>query len=275
MAVAIAGVGLLGGWGVPAAANREHSHLSALSSDGKGMNRSTHSRLSSLPLGNSRQELPTVPYTVGEGDTIESLARRFGFSPQLLRDVNPKRNFAKLQAGQKIHLPKTPSVMTDKRYKTGGTEWQQVALLSPPSPSTFIWPMPGPITSGFGWRWGRPHEGIDISGSYGAPIAAAISGRVVYAGWDVGGYGYRVDILSDDGILTRYAHGSSVLVAEGQQVQQGNIVMTCGATGHAYGPHLHFEVRVNDSPTDPLTYFDSQTAMEQGGDRAIASYVSQ
>ena len=122
-----------------------------------------------------------------------------------------------------------------------------------PSASGFIWPVNGPVTSPFGWRWGRMHEGIDIGAAYGTPIHAAASGRVIYAGW-MSGYGNLVAIDHGRGISTAYGHQSSIAVSNGQIVSQGQTIGYVGCTGHCFGPHLHFEVRINGSPVDPLGY---------------------
>jgi murein DD-endopeptidase MepM/ murein hydrolase activator NlpD len=121
------------------------------------------------------------------------------------------------------------------------------------SSSGLIWPVSGPVTSPFGWRWGRMHEGIDIAVPTGTPIAAAASGRVVYAGW-MSGYGNLVIIDHGGGLATAYGHQSSVAVGVGQVVMQGQTIGYSDCTGHCFGPHLHFEVRVNGSPVDPLGY---------------------
>jgi murein DD-endopeptidase MepM/ murein hydrolase activator NlpD len=122
-----------------------------------------------------------------------------------------------------------------------------------PSSSGLIWPVSGPVTSGFGWRWGRMHEGIDIAVPTGTPIAAAASGTVIYAGW-MGGYGNLVVIDHGSGLATAYGHNSSLAAGVGQAVAQGQIISYAGSTGHSTGPHLHFEVRINGSPVDPLGY---------------------
>jgi murein DD-endopeptidase MepM/ murein hydrolase activator NlpD len=121
-----------------------------------------------------------------------------------------------------------------------------------PSARGFIWPVGGPVVSPFGWRWGRMHEGIDIAAGYGTAIAAAASGTVIYAGW-MGGYGNLIIIDHGGGIATAYAHQSSFAVGAGP-VSQGQTIGYVGCTGHCYGPHLHFEVRVNGSAVDPLGY---------------------
>jgi murein DD-endopeptidase MepM/ murein hydrolase activator NlpD len=134
---------------------------------------------------------------------------------------------------------------------------QSRSSYSPPtsarSASGFIWPVNGPVTSPFGMRWGRMHTGIDIGVPYGTPIHAAASGQVIYAG-RMDGYGNLVFIDHGRGTSTGYAHQSSIAVSNGQTVTQGQVIGYVGCTGHCFGPHLHFEVRVNGTPVDPLGY---------------------
>lgn len=124
---------------------------------------------------------------------------------------------------------------------------------STPSSSGLIWPVSGPITSPFGMRWGRMHEGIDIGAASGTPIHAAAGGTVIYAGW-MGGYGNLVVIDHHNALATAYGHQSAVATAVGASVAQGQVIGYVGCTGHCFGPHLHFEVRVNGTPVDPLGY---------------------
>jgi murein DD-endopeptidase MepM/ murein hydrolase activator NlpD len=139
-----------------------------------------------------------------------------------------------------------------------GAQLQAAQATSPytpssPSASGFIWPVSGPVVSPFGMRWGRMHTGIDIGVGYGTPIHAAAAGRVIYAGW-MDGYGNLVFVDHGGGISTGYAHQSSIAVSNGETVSQGQLIGYVGCTGHCFGPHLHFEVRVNGSPVDPLGY---------------------
>ena len=123
---------------------------------------------------------------------------------------------------------------------------------STPSSSGLIWPVSGVLTSGFGPRWGRMHEGIDISAPTGTSVRAAAGGTVIYAG-SMSGYGSIVVIDHGGGLSTAYAHLSAIWVGGGS-VSQGQGIGAVGCTGHCTGPHLHFEVRVNGSPVDPLGY---------------------
>jgi murein DD-endopeptidase MepM/ murein hydrolase activator NlpD len=115
------------------------------------------------------------------------------------------------------------------------------------------WPVSGPVVSPFGMRWGRLHAGIDIAVPSGTAIHAAAAGRVVLMGW-VGGYGNYTCIQHTASMSTCYAHQSSFATSNGASVSQGQVIGYSDCTGHCFGPHLHFEVRINGSPVDPMGY---------------------
>lgn len=131
---------------------------------------------------------------------------------------------------------------------------------------TYIWPCPSStyVTSAFGMRdhplFGdeRPHSGIDIGAAAGAEVLAADSGTVAVATYS-SSYGNYVTIYHSNGDYTLYAHMSSLAVSAGQSVTQGDVIGYVGSTGWANGPHLHFEIRVNGSTVDPLSYFSNYT----------------
>jgi murein DD-endopeptidase MepM/ murein hydrolase activator NlpD len=132
------------------------------------------------------------------------------------------------------------------------------ALQGAPAPvrqgsGQLVWPVNGPVVSGFGQRWGRLHAGVDIAVPSGTPIRAADSGRVVLMGW-VGGYGNYTCIQHTGSLSTCYAHQSSFATSNGASVSQGQVIGSVGCTGHCFGDHLHFETRVNGSPVDPMGY---------------------
>jgi murein DD-endopeptidase MepM/ murein hydrolase activator NlpD len=129
---------------------------------------------------------------------------------------------------------------------------QGVAPIKPGSGS-LIWPVSGPVVSGFGMRWGAMHEGIDIAVPGGTPIRAADSGTVVIAGW-TGGYGNYTCIQHTSTMSTCYGHQSSFATSSGASVSQGQVIGYVGCTGHCFGDHLHFEVRINGSAVDPMGY---------------------
>lgn len=133
------------------------------------------------------------------------------------------------------------------------------SVVNPTAETPNIWPVVGPISSYYGYRTSPGgigstfHEGVDIAGDYGTPISATAAGTVTQAGW-VGGYGYLVEVKHADGIVTRYGHNSTVLVYEGQHVDQGSMIALMGSTGNSTGPHCHYEVRIHGEAVDPM-YF--------------------
>ena len=117
----------------------------------------------------------------------------------------------------------------------------------------YSWPARGVLSSGYGWRWGRLHKGIDIAAPVGTPIFAAASGRVISAGWNSGGYGNLVKIKHLDGSITLYAHNHRILVSNGQRVTRGEQIAEMGNTGFSTGSHLHFEIHTgNRGVVNPL-----------------------
>jgi murein DD-endopeptidase MepM/ murein hydrolase activator NlpD len=111
----------------------------------------------------------------------------------------------------------------------------------------------GPVVSPFGMRWGRLHAGVDIAVPSGTPVHAAKSGRVLIAGW-VSGYGNYTCIGHGGGLSTCYGHQTSIGVSVGQSVSQGQVIGYSGCTGHCFGPHVHFETRINGAPVNPMGY---------------------
>lgn len=138
-----------------------------------------------------------------------------------------------LQSPREQVLPLPPLAAVDKYMPTLDNSAQFKG---------YIWPTKGVLSSGYGWRWGRMHKGIDIAAPIGTPVVAAAPGVVIKAGWNSGGYGRLVDIKHPDGTFTRYAHNNRILVRPGQQVEQGEPISEMGSSGRSTGPHLHFEV---------------------------------
>ena len=188
---------------------------------------------------------------------------------QQQRDARNQLLASKSRLSGKRASQQTALKLTRKQERTLQTEAQAIAAAdaqvrsrlaaaqgatdSTPSASGLIWPVSGPVVSPFGYRWGRLHAGIDIAVTYGTPIHAAAAGTVVLAGW-VSGYGNYTCIDHGGGMATCYAHQSSYAVSQGASVAQGQVIGYVGCTGHCFGPHLHFEVRINGTPVDPLGY---------------------
>jgi murein DD-endopeptidase MepM/ murein hydrolase activator NlpD len=121
------------------------------------------------------------------------------------------------------------------------------------------WPVASFVVSWFGWRYhpvfrkSKEHEGVDLEAAYGTKVRAAADGIVSFAGWD-GGYGYLIKIDHGYGYETRYGHNSRILVYVGQAVKKGQVISLSGSSGVATGPHLHYEVRINNQPVNPVSF---------------------
>jgi len=163
------------------------------------------------------------------------------------RALNPVAAAAGLIGAQQVPAAKAvgraSTTLAIKPTISGGISWPEIPDFEPPrrQQASWIWPTKGVFTSGYGWRWGRMHKGIDIANNVGTPIVAAQNGVVNFAGWS-SGYGYLVELRHPNGTLTRYAHNSKTLVRKGQVVAQGQRISLMGSTGRSTGPHLHFEV---------------------------------
>ena len=208
------------------------------------------------PSRRSPMEPPPVPASavVRFGDTLLKISQRYGLTIAELLRLNPGLDTARLVVGSQVQVVQSsPSrarmLLGLAPMGSGGLSWPELPQFGEnrrPFPGrgagNLAWPAQGTFTSGYGWRWGRMHKGIDIANNVGTPIVAAARGRVTFAGWHDGGYGYLVEITHEDGTLTRYGHNSRLLVREGEQVDQGQTISQMGSTGRSTGPHLHFEV---------------------------------
>jgi murein DD-endopeptidase MepM/ murein hydrolase activator NlpD len=202
-----------------------------------------------------RQETRVVAVRVGQ---IRALRDRLAASRSGLVATQAERqeDLAQLTAIERDQLAEMESLQETSAELVAKIQAAQAAAGTgggSPSAAGFVWPVLGPVTSPFGWRWGRMHEGIDIAAAAGTPIRAAAAGTVIYAGW-LGGYGNLVVIDHGGGVATAYGHQSGIAVGTGAPVAQGQVIGYVGSTGHSTGPHLHFEVRVNGVPQDPLGY---------------------
>ena len=122
--------------------------------------------------------------------------------------------------------------------------------------SGLTYPLKGTLSSPFGSRWGRMHEGIDLAVPEGTPVKAAECGTVAYVSENAGGYGKFIRIDHGYGVETAYAHLSDIRVTSGQQVAKGTVIALSGNTGRSTGPHLHFEITQDGNPIDPLKHLN-------------------
>lgn len=181
-----------------------------------------------------------VLHTVKPGQTFWSIARQYGVDWQKICDDNQKTAADVLQPGQKLFI-RGVKPRSESNISRGGISWG------------LCWPVKGSISSGFGYRWGALHTGVDIAADNGDPVCAAASGRITYAGW-LGGYGLAVVIDHGRGWETLYGHASKLYVVPGELVQSGYCIAAVGNTGNSTGPHLHFEVRNQGTPLNPIQY---------------------
>ncbi|MEB3320262.1 MAG: M23 family metallopeptidase [Cyanobium sp.] len=201
------------------------------------------------------------------GDTLLQIAQRYGTTMQEIIRMNPGLDTARLVAGTEIKLvqaaPIRPRTVLAVRPSTsGGLSWPDQPRFrrdgqagDPAGTNSWIWPTQGVFTSGYGWRWGRMHRGIDVANNVGTPILAARTGRVVFSGWHDGGYGYLITLEHPDGSRSLYAHNSRLMVSNGQDVRQGTVIALMGSTGRSTGPHLHFEIHApGDGAANPLQF---------------------
>jgi murein DD-endopeptidase MepM/ murein hydrolase activator NlpD len=205
------------------------------------------------------------------GDTLIRIAQRYGVTLAELLSLNPGLETARLVVGSQVRLAQSSPVRTHaliglKPVGSGGLSWPDLPgfgeeQIDPAGARAgrWIWPAKGVFSSGYGWRWGRMHKGIDVANNVGTPIVAAQAGRITFAGWHDGGYGYLVEITHEDGSMTRYAHHSRLMVREGDEVQQGQTIGLMGSTGRSTGPHLHFEIHpAGQGAANPMEFLPAR-----------------
>jgi murein DD-endopeptidase MepM/ murein hydrolase activator NlpD len=204
----------------------------------------------------TKERVETVTRTIAvRTSEVRAQKERLLISEKGLSQLKGRKRtqLASVQQSKAEFLHEVAGLQASSAQVTAQLQTASSSYSSSPSSSGLIWPVNGPVVSGFGMRWGRMHEGIDIAVGYGTPIHAAASGTVVYSGW-MSGYGNFVIIDHGGGMATAYGHQSSIAAGNGQSVSQGQVIGYVGCTGHCFGPHLHFEVRINGSPVDPLGY---------------------
>ncbi len=210
-------------------------------------------------------------HSVQEGQTLYSIAKAYGKNPEYLARLNGIGDPKRLQVGTRLWIPGAHRVLTvpvpgetrsAQAKKSPSAQKENKGEGSPPAArpkkSFLIWPVKGVLTSGFGKRNGRAHDGIDIGAAKGTLIVSAARGQVVFSGWGPTGYGRMVIVKHESKLTTLYAHNNKNLVKEGERVVQGQRIALVGSTGRSTGPHLHFEVREKTRPKNPLHYLPTK-----------------
>jgi murein DD-endopeptidase MepM/ murein hydrolase activator NlpD len=199
----------------------------------------------------------TATHVVQAGETLWEIAKEYETSVEVLSELNDLGDSDMIRPGQRLTL----SGRTVPRYRQIQRAASRPARPAEPDPDESMlkraeglsWPSRGTLTSRFGWRYRRHHDGIDVAAPWGTPIQAARDGMVIFVGWH-GGYGKVVFVAHGDGVVTVYGHASKILVNIGDQVKQGQVIANVGCTGACTGSHLHFEVRVDGRAIDPLKF---------------------
>lgn len=194
-----------------------------------------------------------VLYAVKRGDNLWDISRLYGLKMDLIASANGLKLSDVLRVNQQIILPgvdgiKAVSVSSSSK----GSSSPKVSSRGR-SYSGSVWPLVGVITSKFGPRWGRRHNGLDIAAKTGTLVRAFMGGTVIYSGWE-SGYGNLIKIDHGGGLVSYYGHNSKLLVSKGQQIEKGQTISKVGSTGDSTGPHLHFEIRRDGTPVNPLSY---------------------
>ncbi len=200
-----------------------------------------------LAVGQELRILPLdgVYHKIKDGDTIESIAKKYRITPEKIVNYEPNGLSSAedaLEAGSMLIVP------------DGEIYTPPPALQGPVAPwraRDFVWPTSGRLTQLF---WPPHHPAIDIGAPLGADVRAVDDGKILAAGWSTVGYGNYVIIRHDDGFQTLYAHLSQIDVSAGERVERGQRIGLIGSTGRSTGPHLHFEVRRNGQTYNPLLY---------------------
>jgi murein DD-endopeptidase MepM/ murein hydrolase activator NlpD len=203
-------------------------------------------------------------HTVSRGENLYRIGLRYGVDSHTLADVNGIDDVTTLRVGQRIWIPKQttrqaahsssapvrprdPAAARDARAAARREAEREASL-------AFAWPVEAvSVSSRYGRRRGRNHDGIDLRAPRGARILAAEAGKVIHSGW-LGDYGKVVIIKHAGSYRTVYAHARKLHVKKGEFVDRGQRIGEVGATGNATGPHLHFEIRKGERPRDPMLY---------------------
>lgn len=209
-----------------------------------------------------------VYHTVERGQTIYRISKAYGVSQEDIIEANGVQDVTKVRVGQVLFIPggkrskkvevvlgETPSNPPTRQNPPTPPNPEPPAASGACSPTaiSLIWPLSGTLTSTFGTRNGRQHDGIDISDPIGTAILAAADGTVIFAD-RLGGYGLIIILKHEGDVKTIYAHNRKNFVQKGDIVKQGDKIAELGNSGNATGPHLHFEVRCGQEAVDPIPF---------------------
>ena len=212
----------------------------------------------------SRASGPGVIHHVAAGENLYRIGKRYGIPAKQIARANGIRDVTKLRVGQRLFIPGARRRMNAREREVAASgsarsgkfdEARRHARRSARLQTSlqFAWPVRGRLSSRFGMRRGRSHDGIDVAAARGTPIFASESGRVIHSG-RLGGYGKVIIVKHAGAYRTVYAHASKLLVRKGEFVERGQKIALVGSTGHSTGPHVHFEIRQSETPRNPLGF---------------------
>ena len=177
----------------------------------------------------------------------ESVDQEFARYLGMAKELKTRRDTGDLNEGDVLKVLDSAGLSDQSSFATGFRPFEVRVYRG-----LWIWPLrAGIVSSEFGKRRGRQHQGIDIAADLGVPVRAVAPGEVIYAGNELRGYGNVVILRHDNETSTLYAHNDSLEVQKGQRVRTGEVISRLGSTGHSTGPHLHFEVRKKNKPVNP------------------------
>lgn len=197
-----------------------------------------------------------VWHVIAPGETLEAIAKRADVPLADLVEINGFADAGDARPGRLIFILASPGEQPPP-VQGETAPLPALAAFGQVGQTSFRWPLATArivVGSPFGTREGRPHEGIDLPAPVGTPVFAAADGRVAYAGNGIRGYGNLIVVRHAGDLLTVYAHNSVLLVGPGQPVRAGDRIALVGQSGHATGPHLHFEVRAGQIPRNPMGF---------------------
>jgi murein DD-endopeptidase MepM/ murein hydrolase activator NlpD len=196
-------------------------------------------------------------HSLAKGENLYQLSRRYQVPVSDLVKANGIKDVSRIQVGEQIWIPRSGSrVASGSSSPKSNASTRRAAQRDARRSGdlAFSWPVEGArLSSAFGRRHGRPHEGIDLAIGKGTTIRASESGKVVHSGW-LGDYGKVVIIKHAGYYRTVYAHASRIYVSRGDFVDRGERIALVGSTGRSTGPHLHFEIRKGEKPMNPASY---------------------
>jgi len=206
------------------------------------------------PAPSSAKPTQGFYHVVRPGENLFRIGKAYDVTYEELARRNGIRDPRQVRVGQRIFIPgATRQLPVEVITPADSAETARGSAPEDLNGSSLLWPVSGSINSGFGPRGASFHDGVDIAAPEGTPIRAVDGGEVIYSD-QLRGYGNIVIVRHGGGIVSVYAHNQINLAREGQHVARGEIVAKVGSTGRVTGPHLHFEIRKNNTAQDPLRY---------------------